>query len=208
MEKIFLIDAIAPFFKRYQKRRINWSKIPYAHLKTEGSDAKQQWSEIEAESLSFGKRVAAIGYNAVTLDDLAHLSVHPKFEPKVQERNQRLGGRMRRVMALHREQGLEVYLTSDVIFTSPAIDALLGDSREELEEWYEEVIAMFFADFPEVSGLVLRIGESDGLDVSDVWGRISSLLCVCGYSAVSQRDRDFWECIVRGDGEWFDYSEL
>lgn len=167
MENLFLIDAIGPFFKGYQKRRINWSKIPFIHLATDGEAARQQWAEIEEESGHFAQRVSAMGYNAVTLDDLAHLSQHPWFEDVVQERNRKLGVGLRRVMRRHLAAGLQVFVTSDVIGTSSAIEERVGDSREAIEEWYYDVIARFFADFPEVSGLILRIGESDGLDVDD-----------------------------------------
>ncbi len=168
MGKLFLIDAIGPFFKGYQKRRINWSKIPFGHLQTVGEAADRQWQSIEEESSRFAKRVTALGYNAVTLDDLAHLSSHPGFEWSVRERNRQLAERMARVIAVHRNEDLQVYVTSDVLTTSVAIEEQFGDSREALEDWYGEVIVRFFKDFPDVSGLILRIGESDGLDVSDV----------------------------------------
>ena len=74
---------------------------------------------------------------------------------------------MRKVMHCHLKEGLAVYVTSDVICTSAAIEERVGKSREALEEWYRESIALFFQDFPEVSGLILRIGESDGLDIED-----------------------------------------
>ncbi len=167
MEKLFLIDAIAPFFQGYRKRRINWSKIPFEHLRTTDSFADDQWKAIEKESEYFARRVSKMGYNAVTLDDLAHLSLHPWFESAVLERNRSLGKRMRKVMRCHLRRGMAVYVTSDVMCISNAIEDRVGDSKEELEEWYREAIALFFEDFPEVSGLVLRIGESDGLDVED-----------------------------------------
>ncbi|MGJ8723999.1 MAG: hypothetical protein ACSHYB_05540 [Roseibacillus sp.] len=167
MEKLFLIDAIAPFFRGYLKRRINWSKIPFDHLKADGLEAEAQWEMIERESEHFARRVGELGYNAVTLDDLAHLSVHHWFEEEVRKRNGRLGERVRRVMRFHLDRGLRVFVTSDVICTSAAIDERVGNSREAIEEWYGEMIRGFFEDFPEVSGLVLRIGESDGLDVKD-----------------------------------------
>ena len=167
LTKLFLIDAIGPFFRGYEKRRINWSKIPFGHLNTEGEQAEAQWQLIETESRHFAKRVSGMGYNAVTLDDLAHLSDHPSFEEDVRERNLQLAARMRRVMDIHRNAGLRVYVTSDVICTTEAINDQFGDRRNELEAWYEDMIRRFFDQFPEVSGLILRIGESDGLDVHD-----------------------------------------
>ncbi|MFC7336891.1 hypothetical protein ACFQY0_06860 [Haloferula chungangensis] len=167
MTKLFLIDAIGPFFRGYEKRRINWSKIPFGHLQTVGEQADDQWQMIEEESRHFAGRVSNMGYNAVTLDDLAHLSDHPWFEDEVRERNSQLAARMRRVMDIHLQAGMKVFVTSDVVCTSSAIDERLAGDRGEMEEWYADVIRTFFESFPEVSGLILRIGESDGLDVDD-----------------------------------------
>ena len=167
VEKIFLIDAIAPFFRGYSKRRINWSKIPFGHLETEGAEAEKQWQVIEEESGHFARRVSELGYNAVTLDDLAHLSIHPWFEEEVRVRNGSLGERFRRVMRCHLDRGMRVFVTSDVICTSQAIEERVGKSRESMEEWYGEMIRGFFENFPEVSGFILRIVGSDGLDVKD-----------------------------------------
>lgn len=44
--ELFLIDAIGPFFRNYKKSRINWSKIPFSHLRTSGPEATQQWQRI------------------------------------------------------------------------------------------------------------------------------------------------------------------
>lgn len=165
--ELFLIDAIGPFFRGYERRRINWSKIPFGHLKTVGDEADLQWQLIEEESRHFAKRVSTMGYNAVTLDDLAHLSDHSWFEDEVRLRNAQLATRMRRVMHEHLQVGMKVFVTSDVLCTSRAIDERLGDNRNALESWYEDVIRRFFDQFPDVSGLILRIGESDGLDVHD-----------------------------------------
>src|SRR5262249_22759334 len=75
--ELALIDAIGPFFRGYDKRRINWSKIPFLHLATEGPERATQWAGIRADLDRFAQRVAALGYNAVSLDDLAHLTDHP-----------------------------------------------------------------------------------------------------------------------------------
>lgn len=68
MDKLFLIDAIAPFFRGYHKLRINWSKIPFGHLQTSGLAADEQWQSIREESENFGKRVRSMGYNAVSIE--------------------------------------------------------------------------------------------------------------------------------------------
>ena len=74
--ELFLIDAIGPFFRGYVRSRVNWSKIPFMHL----VDASpEDWLAIEGELRGFARQVSAQGYNAVTLDDLAHLAPHPRM---------------------------------------------------------------------------------------------------------------------------------
>lgn len=166
--ELFLIDAIGPFFRGYEKRRINWSKIPYTHLKTSGPDAEVQWEGIREDMRHFAREVSALGYNAVTLDDLAHLAPHPLHEPEIAADI----AFYRREFAilfdiLTEEFNLSVFLTSDIIPLTLAIEASLSGKTDELEVYYISLVEGVLADFPQLSGLILRIGESDGNDVTD-----------------------------------------
>ncbi|MEP6673205.1 MAG: hypothetical protein ABJF10_28910 [Chthoniobacter sp.] len=165
--ELALIDAIGPFFRGYSRRVINWSKIPFPHLATCGPDRERQWTEIRAELAVFAGKVRTLGFNAASLDDVAHLSLHPWFEPEVRERNAILREEFRLCFAVLRAAGLRVFVTSDFLTTTTAVDAHLRDHLGAAETWFREVVAAFFDDFPEVEGVILRIGESDGLDVSD-----------------------------------------
>lgn len=162
-----LIDGIGPFFRGVTGRRINWSKIPFARLPTDGPGRAPYWAEVRAELAAFADRVAALGYNAVSLDDVAHLSDHDWFEPDIRARNAVLREEFRALFALLRERGLRVYLTADFLVTSPAVDARLHGRLAAATAWFNEVVAAVLDDFPEVDGVILRIGESDGLDVKD-----------------------------------------
>jgi hypothetical protein len=164
---IFLIDAIGPFFRGYERRRINWSKIPFTHLATEGEPRRLQWEAIREEMRTFTREVAAAGYNAVTLDDLAHLAPHPLHEPETAARIAVFREEFSTLFGIVREAGLAIYVTSDVLPVTPAIDAAFGNHRQRLEDFYVALVEDFLRDFPVVSGLVLRIGESDGVDVKD-----------------------------------------
>ncbi len=77
---LFIIDAIGPFFRGYEKRRINWSKIPFVHLAKAG---ETEWQRIEDDLRRLAWQITEQGYNAVTLDDLAHLAPHPLHEPEI-----------------------------------------------------------------------------------------------------------------------------
>ncbi len=167
--ELFLIDAIGPFFRNYDKSRINWSKIPFLHLKTEGPEAEQQWERIISDLRDFAKAVKDIGYNAVTLDDLAHLATHPLHEPTVASEIAFFRGKFAEIFDLFtKEFGLQVFLTSDIIPLTPAIDVTFKDHCDGLEEYYIDLVKQVLDDFPQLSGLILRIGESDGNDVTDL----------------------------------------
>ncbi len=166
--ELFLIDAIGPFFRGYGKRRINWSKIPFTHLKTTGAEAEEQWAGIEADMRAFAAEVSALGYNAVTLDDLAHLAAHPLHEPEISADIAVFRERFTRLFdMLVEEFGLKVFLTSDILPMTPALDAVFGEDAVALELYYTQLVESLLNDFPQLSGLILRIGESDGNDVKD-----------------------------------------
>ena len=163
--ELFLIDAIGPFFRGYRKKRVNWSKIPFPHLATLSED---DWRAVEDELRSFARQVSAQGYNAVTLDDLAHLARHPLHESDVAATIGRMRPRFERfIRMLHEEFGLRVYLTSDVLPLTPALEEVFDGDAGLLQEYYRQLVADVLDDFPLLSGIILRIGESDGHDVDD-----------------------------------------
>ncbi|NQX02948.1 hypothetical protein HQ447_20000 [bacterium] len=163
--EIFLIDAIGPFFRGDERKRVNWSKIPFTHLAHAGPE---DWLAIEGELRVFAHKVSAQGYNAVTLDDLAHLAPHPLHEPEVAAQIAGWRARFRKFIAmLHGEFGLRVYLTSDVLPMTAAISEAMDGDSNKLETYYRNLVVGILDDFPQLAGLVLRIGESDGNDVED-----------------------------------------
>lgn len=165
--KLALIDAIGPFFRGIELRRINWSKIPFTRLTTSGDERTTQWAQIRADFTTLADRVSTLGYNAVTLDDLAHLADHPWLESALRDRNAVFREEFRLLFAIARKHGLQIFITSDYLTTSAAIDSRLGGEASASRAWFRDVIDSFLADFPEVAGIILRIGESDGHDVSD-----------------------------------------
>ncbi len=162
---LFLIDGIGPFFRGVTSRRINWSKIPFGHLPLHGETAGRFWQGVRKDLGTLTERSAALGYNALTLDCLAHLTDHPWYEPPVRKMIQHYGREFRRFLPIIRNAGQRLFVTSDVITTTAAIDQRLGSDRASLSSFYHDLVDRFFEDFPEVEGLILRIGESDGRDI-------------------------------------------
>jgi hypothetical protein len=163
--ELFLIDAIGPFFRGCGRMRVNWSKISFMDLLDASPD---DWAAIGEELREFARQISAQGYNAVTLDDLAHLAPHPLHEPEVADRIDFLRGKFTGFFdMLHGEFGLKVYLTTDVVPMTPALSLVMGGNPAELEAYYVGLVRGILSDFPQLAGLILRIGESDGNDVQD-----------------------------------------
>lgn len=160
---LFLIDAIGPFFRGYEKKRINWSKIPFSHL----GDSEEQWRQIHDDMTVFCREVAALGYNAVTLDDLAHLAPHPLHEESLAAQIAAWRSRFASLIALIRSHDLAVYLTLDAVPMTEALALHFCDDADAIGAYFRRMIAGVLRDFPAVAGVVLRVGESDARDVKD-----------------------------------------
>jgi len=166
--ELFLIDAIGPFFRGYEKQRINWSKIPFTHLRTEGPERRIQWDRITEDLRHFAGEVRQLGYNAVTLDDLAHLTPHPLHEPEVAARIAVFREEFAVLFdLLKNEFGFRIFLTTDVIPSTESIASALGKDTPAWESYYRGLVSEVLDAFPQLDGLVMRIGESDGNDVRD-----------------------------------------
>ncbi|MBM9616288.1 hypothetical protein JWJ90_18645 [Desulfobulbus rhabdoformis] len=163
---LLLIDAIGPFFRMLPKGRKNWSKIPFSSLSLEPQARRRQHFDQIAEDLRlFARRVKQAGYNAVSLDDVPHLADHPWYEPEIRERIAIFRQEFRRLFTLLKTEGLSLYLTMDVLTLTPRLKRKLCGDERRINTFLHELLQGFLSDFPEVNGVILRIGESDGRDV-------------------------------------------
>ena len=169
--ELFLIDGIGPFFREGEgfaplpRGRLNWSKIPFHHLSQDVDGWEARFRQVRRDLARFADRVSEIGYNAVTLDDLAHLADHPLYESEVRAMTARFRGEFQTLFKILEERGLRIFVTADVLTWSPRVRAAIAGDRRRRHGFLAELIDGFLADFPSVDGIILRIGESDGLDV-------------------------------------------
>jgi len=165
---LYLIDAIGPFFPGYDRFRINWSKLPWMRFQEMTADElATAFVTIRADMRKFCRSVAAIGYNGVTLDDVPHLSSHEFYEESVNQRITLYRREFKELFKIIREEGLHIYLTMDILTLTPALEKRLGNSERKQLQFLVSQLDLFFVDFPEVAGVVFRIGESDGLDIKE-----------------------------------------
>lgn len=120
--------------------------------------------EIRREFEIICARAAEYGYNAISLDDLAHLVDHPAYPSDLRARIQAYQEEFSRLFEIAGRHGLAVYITTDIMFFHPAIDAACGSSFSRQMDFLATAIDQLFTRFP-VAGIISRIGESDGLDV-------------------------------------------
>jgi len=167
---LFLIDGVAPFFDDAPARksvRINWSKIPFASLETGGRITAERAGVIVKRFREFARRAAAMGYNAVTIDDVAHLVEFGFYRPEVRRKIRSYRSLYRRIFRVCERAGLRVYLTTDIMFFNDDLEAYTGLDQRRIIHVLRRAFARVFSRHPEVDGIIMRIGESDGLDIQD-----------------------------------------
>lgn len=162
---IFLIDAIGPFFRHYHKRRINWSKIPFSNFHSDLEELRKQFADIRADLDVFAREVSRIGYNSVSLDDVAHLTPDPWLEPEINDSIAAYQKEYRTLFSICAGHGLAVYLTMDVLSLSRGLKATIGKSRMKARQFLKRQVDTLFRTFPEIEGVIVRIGECDAKDV-------------------------------------------
>ncbi|MFG0287061.1 MAG: hypothetical protein ACF8CQ_02745 [Rhodopirellula sp. JB044] len=176
MRKLQMIDGIGPFFRHYDKKRINWSKIPFADIETDDGLKAEVLKSIPDDFLTFVQRTNALGYNAITLDDVAHLVPCDQYPENLQRKISAYRELFGRLMQIAVEHGMQVFLTMDVMFFHESVRPLIKGNRDLANGWLEGNLDQLFRDFPLIAGVIMRFGESDGVDVkgdfrSELWLR-------------------------------------
>ncbi len=163
--QILLIDGIGPFFRHYKRKRINWSKIPFHSIETDDGIRQECLDTIPGDFERFVDRAVAMGYNAVSLDDLAHLTNDLSYPPALQRKLAAYRQLYRRLFQIAAANGMTVYITTDIMFFNKTLRHLLGSDLSRIVEWLKQAVAQLFSDFPETAGVIMRVGETDGIDV-------------------------------------------
>ncbi len=166
---IFLIDAIGPFFRDYQKQKINWSKIPFENLRIDEENRRKTFDRLAADMAAFAEKVRAIGYNAVSLDDVAHLAPDPWLEETTNETIHLFRQEYKKLFAIIRARDLKIFLTMDILSYTPQLRSHISTNKARGFAFIRRQVEEIFSSFPEVSGIIFRIGECDGKDVKGIF---------------------------------------
>ncbi|MEI6562982.1 MAG: hypothetical protein WCO42_01600 [bacterium] len=160
-----MIDGIGPFFLGHPKRTVNWSKIPFSALERNGHVKADVFREIREAFTRFAGTAASLGFNAISLDDLAHLTDSFAYPPPLRDRIAAYRYEFAALFEIARAAGLQVYMTTDISFFNRELDERLGRDDSKIIRFLGDAVDALFRDFPSVQGIIARFGESDGLDV-------------------------------------------
>ncbi|MBD3420877.1 MAG: hypothetical protein GF398_12225 [Chitinivibrionales bacterium] len=166
---LYIIDGIAPFFASHycRNRKLNWSKIPFEYLENNGRLDARICSRIVQDFKTYAHKASAYGYNAITLDDVAHLVVHEFYHQRLKDKIGDYQDLYRRLFKLAAQYRLQVFVTSDVMFFNPFIEKNTGDNQDRITTLLTNSLQLLFTEFSQVKGVIARFGETDGLDVND-----------------------------------------
>lgn len=164
---LFLVDGIGPFLRQCNHRRINWSKISFECLESGDGLDPIKFRQIKHDFYTFIQKTSSLGFNAVTLDDVAHLSVQPEYAESLKQTIVSYRKAYVELFDIAEEFGMDVYLTSDVMFYPVDKGTVVSGDKGIQEPSLPMVLSDIFESFPQVRGVILRIGECDGVDVRE-----------------------------------------
>ncbi|MBD3390510.1 MAG: glycosyl hydrolase family 67 [Chitinivibrionales bacterium] len=165
----YIIDGIAPFFSAIDTRdgeTLNWSKVPFARLEKEDRLSPEIAGRVAARFEEYTDRAASLGFNCITLDDVAHLVCLDMYPRELCEKisdYQRLYSRLIRAA---RDRGMTVLVTTDLMFFNHHIEAHTSMRDGPTVHLMATTLRRLFKAFPGIGGVVIRLGESDGIDVA------------------------------------------
>ena len=178
-QRLLLIDGIGPFFRHVDQERINWSKIPFAEIETSDGIKPEVLDSVPNDFRTLIREAKSQGYNAVTLDDAAHLIPCADYPANLSSKIKAYRKLFRVLLRIATDEEIDVYLTTDVMFFNETLAQIIGRSREKVNQWLKESLRELLNDFPTIAGIITRFGESDGVDVrgdfhSELWLRKAS----------------------------------
>jgi hypothetical protein len=140
---------------------INWSKTPFSLLERNGRLPFNTAERIFRRFDSYCSTVAALGFNAVTVDDVAHLSARQWYPRRLRDAIADYAALFARLCNSAKRHGLSVFVNTDAQ-CGPMRGRPYGVTDAIL---LAEESCNLFKQFPQVAGIIARIGECDGLDV-------------------------------------------
>jgi hypothetical protein len=165
MDKIHIIDALGPFIEPSDQSVINWSKVDFSNLERSGSLDAAVAQRIEQRFESYVIKVRDLGYDSMSFDDLAHITIFPWYGSELTQLLGSYHSLYKHLFKITKRHGMKIFINTDYLFQNDAMREHRRQEKLSNEDFFVEVLDTAFKDFPEIDGIILRIGENDGKDV-------------------------------------------
>jgi hypothetical protein len=169
---LVIIDALSPFFISRILRPgqvVNWSKVPFGLIERNGLLPSITTDQIIKRFESYTQRVSTLGCNGISIDDLAHIADYPEYSTGIRHKLQSYRILYELIFASAEKQKLDVFINTDASFTPCKV----SENYKQIINRMVILCRDLFVKYPAVKGVILRIGECDGVDVR---GDLSSAL--------------------------------
>ncbi len=161
--ELFIIDAISPFFRGLNKKTINWSKIPFKHLQNGIMTDPHKVQRLLEEFDYFCLTAKTMGYNSVTLDDVAHLTWCENYSTDLKQKIKRFQKVFKELFKIAQKHSLKIFVTTDAYIRERDSKRKSSSGQWQLE--MQNLMLNFIEQWPQVEGVIFRLGESDSSDV-------------------------------------------
>ncbi|TGL58350.1 glycosyl hydrolase family 67 [Leptospira sarikeiensis] len=161
-----LVDGSAPFFLESKEKHLNWSKAPLSHLEKSSLPSKKKHKRVRESFSKYVKRISKLGFNAISLDELCYLSERSFYPESLSLKIRSYRKKYKKLFKIASSQDLKIFITSDFFSVNDSILEETEGKLERIVSLFKESLEDLFGSFPEISGIILRIGESDGVDVT------------------------------------------
>jgi hypothetical protein len=168
-----LADIAGPFYDTTKPFR-NWSSLPYYQLDLSIPPyvAENQLAQGIQRAIQYLDQIRVQGYTGIVIDNLAHLitfcdtaeTIYTAQDPEYQ-RARRYGTAFTKLFDYAQNLDMQVYITADLQWSTAALRRFVGRitaDNERVQLANRWAFHELFTSFPQVSGVVVRIGEAGG----------------------------------------------
>lgn len=165
------MDGIGPFFvpvcASEDDATLNWSKVPFERIEKDGRLPGSTRGVIVEHFRRFAERVALVGYDAVSLDDVAHLVCFDFYPEALKRKLADYDELYSRIFETCLDCGLKVFVSTDIMFFNDHIERCTRKRDSAVIELLCSALKGLFGRHPRIDGVIARFGESDGVDVEN-----------------------------------------
>lgn len=159
--KYKIIDALWIFVNK-ENSPYNRSKAPLSYYE-QTSKLSSDKDKIIKNFEIFTKKIKDIGYNSISIDDLPHMVNLEIYEEKTKNIISKFSEIYKEITNIAQKHNIKMFINFDIMFFNKEILKHTKSKNKENITILQEALSKLFKNY-EVSGIIVRMGEADGVD--------------------------------------------